>query len=109
MTELLPCPRCASPVQRNALGCPFCGAAITQQEVRPAAFLMLGLTVSACGYIAQPKYGAAVTDTDWFDEDGDGFSEEDGDCDDSNPDIHPEAEETPGDGVDSNCDGEDDT
>ena len=54
-------------------------------------------------------YGAEMMDTAYWDDDGDGFSIEDGDCDDSNPDIHPDATETPSDGVDSNCNGEDDT
>ena len=40
--------------------------------------------------------------------DGDG-SPADVDCDDENPDIYPNAPETAGDGVDSNCDGQDDT
>ena len=109
MTEMLPCSRCASPVQSNALGCPYCGAASSTQEVRPAALLMLGLSLSACEQIAQPEYGVAITDTGWIDNDGDGFTPQDGDCDDNNPDINPDAEETAGDGVDSNCDGEDDT
>ena len=56
----------------------------------------------------QPEYG--VPDTGMFtDYDGDGYSEADGDCDDDNASIHPGAEETPGDGIDSNCDGNDDT
>ena len=50
-----------------------------------------------------------VPDTGSWDNDGDGYTPEDGDCDDNNPDVNPGAEETPGDGVDSNCDGEDDT
>ncbi len=41
------------------------------------------------------------------DADNDGYSPCDGDCDDDNDDVHPDAEETPGDGVDSNCDGDD--
>ena len=49
-------------------------------------------------------YGVPFTDND-----NDGWSQEDGDCDDDNADVNPSAEETPGDGVDSNCDGEDDT
>ncbi|MCA9611729.1 MAG: putative metal-binding motif-containing protein [Myxococcales bacterium] len=32
-----------------------------------------------------------------------------GDCDDTDPDVHPGAEEVAGDDVDSNCDGEDDS
>ena len=41
------------------------------------------------------------------DEDGDGFSREDGDCDDNNPDIYPGAEDIPGDGIDQDCSGSD--
>ena len=39
------------------------------------------------------------------DEDGDGYSDEEGDCDDADPGVHPAADDLPGDGVDSNCDG----
>ena len=50
-----------------------------------------------------------VPDTGDVDADGDGYTVADGDCDDTNADIHPGATETPGDGVDSNCNGDDDT
>ena len=40
---------------------------------------------------------------------GDGYTEAEGDCDDADPEVYPDAEETPGDAIDSNCDGEDDT
>ena len=39
------------------------------------------------------------------DNDGDGYNENQGDCNDSNPDIHPAAEEVCDDGVDNNCNG----
>ena len=40
-----------------------------------------------------------------LDVDGDGFSPADGDCDDANPDIHPDAVDSCGDDVDDDCDG----
>lgn len=46
--------------------------------------------------------GAATSDID-----GDGVSEEDGDCDDQNRLVHPGADEVSRDGLDSNCDDDD--
>jgi len=50
-------------------------------------------------------------DTDCCDDDdGDGFTDEacgGGDCDDTDPAVRPKAPETPGDGIDSNCNGND--
>ena len=75
---------------------------------------LLGLT--ACGdkpseMETSALYGVEVVDTAYWDgdDDGDGFSPADGDCDDDNADVNPDAEEIPGDDVDSNCNGEDDT
>ena len=56
---------------------------------------------------AMALYG--VPDTASWDNDGDGYTPDDGDCNDQDPAMNPGATETPGDGVDSNCDGEDDT
>jgi len=48
------------------------------------------------------NYG--LTDIDIFDdEDEDGFTEYEGDCDDANINIHPDAEELCSDEVDNNC------
>ena len=43
------------------------------------------------------------------DDDGDGYSEDQGDCDDSNFFVHPGAQEVYGDGIDQDCDGSDPT
>ena len=98
--------------------CPSCGShqPCSLGARLPAAALVLGLT--ACSltpgngptddtWSGQADYG--VAETGWVDEDGDGYSIRDGDCNDSDATIHPAAEETAGDGIDSNCNGEDDT
>jgi hypothetical protein len=76
--------------------------------------VLLGLSLAACdagkglgdGNL-QPAYGDVGPEL--TDADGDGYYAEQDDCDDDDADVHPDADETPGDGIDSNCDGEDDT
>ena len=41
------------------------------------------------------------------DVDQDGFSDSDGDCDDNDPNVNPDAEDTPNDGIDQDCSGGD--
>ena len=83
--------------------------------------MLLGLSLTACGDTkdtasdtgsdtaieAEPEM-AALYGVEEVDNDGDGFFGED-DCDDDDPNINPDAEETPGDGIDSNCNNDDDT
>ena len=60
------------------------------------------LLLTACFPELSPD---AVTDLPWRDYDGDGFSADEGDCDDTDPESWPGAVEL-GDGVDNDCDGE---
>ncbi len=53
-----------------------------------------------------PGDGSAI-DPDDIDNDGDGFTENQGDCNDSNASIHPGALEICGDGIDQDCNGRD--
>jgi hypothetical protein len=86
--------------------------------------LALALLV-ACGDARVPVQGEAATDTaggdtaaagdtapppDWWetapdDADGDGVTEQDGDCDDLSAAVHPGAQDATCDGVDDDCDG----
>ena len=47
---------------------------------------------------------AFVTDPN-VDDDGDGYTENQGDCDDNNPAVHPATDEVCNDGLDNDCDG----
>ncbi|MBN1815760.1 MAG: S8 family serine peptidase, partial [Sedimentisphaerales bacterium] len=49
----------------------------------------------------------SLGDTGEADEDRDGFTINGGDCDDTNADIHPDATDIAGNGIDENCDGAD--
>lgn len=104
---------------RPADTCPHCGASIANSTRRTRTALLLGLAIGLNGCPMQSKYGVpdtaaqaeyGVPDTaQYADADDDGWSIADGDCNDDDDTIHPEAVETAGDGVDSNCDGADDT
>jgi hypothetical protein len=65
---------------------------------------LMGLSLGASG-CSVAIYGAPIQRED---SDGDG-SDESEDCDDDDETVYPGAGETPGDEVDSNCDGQDDT
>jgi hypothetical protein len=110
---LLPCARCGAHVFGDAAACPSCGAAPHPTRLTAAAALM-GLALVACGDkdgddsgVISDMYG--VPDTGYVDDDGDGYAVRDGDCDDNSAAVNPGALETTGDGVDSNCDGDDNT
>ncbi len=65
--------------------------------------MVVALAWGGCGPV-DPNFGGNQNTSDQVDDDGDGFSETAGDCDDNDPSIHPNAVEVV-DGVDNNCDG----
>ena len=76
------------------------------------ALVMMLVLPSACQGISVSKpdsFRTFVDTSSTEDADGDGYSPSTGDCDDTVSSVYPTADETMGDGVDSNCDGEDDT
>jgi hypothetical protein len=94
---------------------------IVRSELLLASLLLAGCAASAPGKgdTGATDAGPDAADTapadtgsepgpDSVDDDGDGYAEVDGDCDDANPDAHPGAEETWYDGVDEACDAGDD-
>lgn len=115
------CSTCGCYCRAADASCPHCGVGFGGGlPARTSAALLLGLTVGALnGCVSGSKYGVAdsgfmaaeygVPDSGLLDSDEDGWTRADGDCDDTDATIHPEATETPDDGVDSNCDGEDNT
>ena len=105
---LVICEHCQG-VIRSGEACPHCGGAHRSSRIAKGIVLM-GLTVTmGCPTAVTADYGSAA-ESGWEDEDfdGDGYTA-DVDCDDGDETIHPDAEETPGDEVDSNCNGDDDT
>ncbi len=108
------CPSCGELVRTRDAICPFCDRAGLCPAPRLANVLVLVVAVAAMGGCAMGKSassdGFVGMDTEsTADNDGDGFSPADGDCDDVDDSRSPDAAEATGDGVDSNCDGEDDT
>ena len=111
---LVPCPSCAELVREGSCVCPHCGTHHPcKSRALARAALLLGIGLAGCDggttttddtEMVQADYSGAVT----ADHDEDGYT--DGvDCNDDDPNIHPDATETPGDGVDSNCNNDDDT
>ena len=100
---MVPCTHCGAHLRRGD-PCPSCGATFRPGPSRAVLLAALvGSGLSAC----QSLYGIAYNKGAHVDNDGDGYFAGEEDCDDTDATIHMGAEETPDDGIDSNCDGED--
>jgi alpha-tubulin suppressor-like RCC1 family protein len=75
--------------------------------VRTLIPVLAALGLVACG--GPNVREVPSTSTNALDQDGDGFTVGQGDCDDNDADIHPDANDVVGDAVDNNCDGIDGT
>ena len=107
------CGACGEFHYTTEISCPHCESRQHKSTTTISkAALLLGLGLTACDRLGpepMPLYGAPFDTSDLLiDEDGDGYNVEE-DCDDTDSDIYPGAEETPEDGIDSNCNNDDDT
>ena len=108
------CSSCGCLIKGAPCTCPHCGVSQCSSSLpRAAAAVLMGLVLAQAEgcFVGQPKYGMpdSLFDSEQAaDEDGDGYDVT-LDCNDGDAAIHPDATETAGDGVDSNCDGQDDT
>ena len=111
------CPACDGYLPRGALTCPHCDAAVVRALIeRHRGLKWLNLVGgSAVTVTLMACYGGgAIGDAGCFglDEDDDTFldncvNDNVLDCDDTDPRVHPYADDPAGDGVDQNCDGVD--
>ncbi len=118
MAQLRSCNSCAGFLAPASTTCPHCGhtaQTLPKGHGHGVAGKLLGaacsgavaLTMMAC-YGGPPMHRPPCPDHD-----GDGYvakscpTKEPVDCDDSDPAVHPGAEDPDGDGIDQNCDGAD--
>ncbi len=119
MVSLTTCNQCGGFVPSGGSACPNCNARprmgrLGRRLLNTASGGAVALTLMACSGGA-PQYhnlepvepvAGGRCDTGEEDIDGDGYCSPE-DCDEINADIHPEAADPSGDGVDQNCDGSD--
>lgn len=110
MTEFLVCSRCEGLIPTTADACPHCERRGPWRRLAETTLGgALAVSLMACYGAAYPMPGPMTGPDETCsmdgDGDGDGFCQED--CDDTNRDVHPGAEDIPGDGIDQDCDGQD--
>lgn len=120
MQTLLDCRSCSGFIPPGASACPCCGEDVATKATPTARIspLKAAFGLAATGLMAvslMACYGLPMCDDkDKVDNDGDSYFKDVGscyvespDCDDTNPNVHPGADDPAGDGIDQNCDGAD--
>ncbi|MFH2008157.1 MAG: MopE-related protein [bacterium] len=90
-------------MRKNASILLFCTAALLS-ACGPAT-AVVGEDGGGDGGVTDAAQADAFYSNPFVDDDGDGYTENQGDCDDNNPAIHPFAVELCSDGIDNNCNG----
>jgi len=115
------CQSCGGFIPPDIQNCPYCHLAQMTEHTQRSPFrkwrnTLLALVSGGSLMLTMGcVYGPAPTCENKVDNDKDGYFicadngslYEDPDCDDSNKNIHPNAKDTVGDGIDQNCDGVD--
>ena len=104
------CSRCNGFVPGPSSSCPNCGAPAPRRASGTIARLAAGagvvVTLMACYGMAYVPEEEGSPSAGCSDSDGDGHCGND-DCDENDPSINAAAQDPFGDGVDTNCNGED--
>ena len=107
---MIQCVSCRRHFRAEETSCPFCGDQVRSAAGRAFKALASGVSMVILAACYGPS-GGKLYETGCFDSDGtvcdedmDGFSPAEGDCDDTNAAIKPDAAEVCDDTLDNDCD-----
>jgi hypothetical protein len=98
------CPHCDRHVRLHEADCPHCQRDLRGPVRKVLNVLGAGATAVVLAACYGPPPGGWDSDDSGVDADLDGFMVSDGDCDDADATVNPDAAEVCDDGVDNDCD-----